>query len=618
MAAMNGLNQCSATAVADRRTVAPVLVAALVIVAAALLRPGAPQPPATPVIPTASARAAAATQSPTATATVSPDLGMRVLSPGRQVDPMAPTARGTPSLTAAQQLVVAGPRNWRAGLTPTTQPAHLPPPQVAGVAVGVAQVPGIIIDPAPINFDGLGVPAGAAAPGQGLCASATREIQLVDPAAAFFDSSGAAAAAPVSLNAFFGEPGSFTDSSHHQIVTIVTQPHCYYDAPTQTWFAAALVLGLDLTTAALYANAHLDLALNRAGDPRTPWTVYAIDVADDGSDGTPRDLGCPCLGDQPLLGVDVGAVYLTTNEFTLAGAFTGGRIYALDKAALLAGTSPVNMALYHRLAIGGVPAASIQPATQVGDPGAEFFMSALDPAGGTDNRLAVWAMTNEAALAHGAPPTLTAALLGAETYGRPPTAGAAQRGTAVRLDAGDDRLQQVEFRNGQLYTALATAILPHGDNMPRTGVAWFDVTPHLGSGGALGASIVAQGYIAVQGASLLAPDLGVAWDGDMAVVATLVGAGSYPTAVYTTTHPRGFSPFGPLQIARMGTQPYAPPECENQAAASACAWAEFSTTAWDPTNLDGEAVMWMTTAYAPQAAAANGGYGTRIFAVGPI
>ncbi len=143
--------------------------------------------------------------------------------------------------------------------------------------------------------------------------------------------------------------------------------------------------------------------------------------------------------------------------------------------------------------------------------------------------------------------------------------------------------------------------------------------PHMRGGGLAGAGIVAQGYIAVKGASLLAPDLGVAWDGDVAVVATLVGAGYYPTAVYATTHLRGFSPFGPLQIARMGTQPYIGPDCGGQAPSAPCAWDGYSTTARDPTNLNGEAVMWMTSGYVSQPpSSATSNYGTRLFAVGPI
>jgi hypothetical protein len=610
----------------DRRSLAVGLVAALVLVGIVLVRPDVLLPGGAHAGPTPTS-VARTTATPTATPPPSPSIIMGTLSQGRQVDPLAPVSGDAQmQLTAAQRQLLATRRNWRTGLIQTTQPAHLPVPQVAGFAVGVTHVPGIIIDPAHINFDGLNAPAnasmspaGAVEPGQGLCVSATSEIQLMNPAVGFYDRSGNATAQPIGLNALFGEPASFIDADNHQILTYVTDPRCYYDAITRTWFASALVLGLNLDTSAVYAHTHLDLALNRASDPRTPWTVYQVDATDDGSGQTPRYPGCPCLGDRPLLGVDAKAVYLTANEFTLAGTFTGADIYAIDKAALLSGASQVNMAQFHNLAVGGALAASIQPATLVGNPGAEFFMSALDPSGTTDNRLGIWAMTNEGALGQGAPPSLTSTMLTTETYGQPPSAGAAQRGSSVLLDTGDDRMQQVEFRNGQLYTALATAILPNGDTVPRAGVAWFDVTPRVGSGSVLSASVVAQGYIAVRGASLLAPDLGVAWDGDMAVVATLVGAGYYPTAVYTTTHPRGFSPFGPLQIARLGAQPYTGPDCGGQTSGALCAWAGYSTTAWDPTNLNGEAVMWMTTGYVSQApSGANGNYGTRVFAVGPI
>ena len=77
----------------------------------------------------------------------------------------------------------------------------------------------------------------------------------------------------------------------------------------------------------------------RSGDPSATWTLYAIDTTNDGTDGTPANPGCPCLGDQPLIGADAHGFYVSTNEFPFSGGFNGAQIYALPKAALVAGAA---------------------------------------------------------------------------------------------------------------------------------------------------------------------------------------------------------------------------------------------------------------------------------------
>ena len=53
----------------------------------------------------------------------------------------------------------------------------------------------------------------------------------------------------------------------------------------------------------------------------------------------PSNPGCPCFGDQPLLGADKYGIYITTNEFSILGPeFNGAQVYAIGKPALMAGT----------------------------------------------------------------------------------------------------------------------------------------------------------------------------------------------------------------------------------------------------------------------------------------
>ena len=69
-------------------------------------------------------------------------------------------------------------------------------------------------------------------------------------------------------------------------------------------------------------------------DPTGDWSIYRIQVADDGTFSTPRHHNCPCIGDYPHIGADKYGVYLTTNEYSLFGSgFNGAQIYALPKSS---------------------------------------------------------------------------------------------------------------------------------------------------------------------------------------------------------------------------------------------------------------------------------------------
>ena len=135
---------------------------------------------------------------------------------------------------------------------------------------------------------------------------------------------------------------------------------------------------------------HFDVAVNSSGNPTTPWTVYRFDTAN------LTDPGCPCLGDQPLFGIDQNNIYISTNEFSILGPeFNGTQIYAISKSQLVALSSTVNFVHFGNLGIGGTLAASVEPAITVDTTApAEYFLNSLDPFANFDNRVGVWALTN--------------------------------------------------------------------------------------------------------------------------------------------------------------------------------------------------------------------------------
>ena len=140
-----------------------------------------------------------------------------------------------------------------------------------------------------------------------------------------------------------------------------SDPRCQYDAATHTWSRTILC-----HQRAPFTASRVDLAVNTSGDPTKGWTSYQINTTDTGGATGPHHAGCPCPGDQPMLGIDPYNVYITTNEFSLQGPeYNGAQVYAVaEKDLAQAGPSviPAHFVHYDKLSIGGSIASSIQPA----------------------------------------------------------------------------------------------------------------------------------------------------------------------------------------------------------------------------------------------------------------
>jgi hypothetical protein len=447
-------------------------------------------------------------------------------------------------------------------------------------------------------------------PDQGLCAGHGFVLESINLALSVYSQTGSQLTTPESVNSFFAaDPAT----------TFLSDPRCYYDAPTQRWFVSMI----DVYNSA-NGRSELLLAVSQTSDPRGGYYLYTIDVTDDGANGTPSDPGCPCLGDQPLLGADKYGVYLSTNEFGLFdSAFNGAQIYAISKAALEAGTAS---SLVH---FGNLPLAegisySVQPASspdlnEEEGSGVEYFLSALDFYGTLDNRIAVWAVTNTRSLAQSTPSvSLTNVVIPSEAYGLPPSApqkaGPYPLGQSLGepeelLDSGDDRMQNVVFAGGHLWGGLDT-IVSDGSNI-NAGIAYFDVRPSL-TGSGLTATVQGQNYISVTGNSVIYPGIGVTADGAAAAALTLTGASYFPSAAYAKLNP---SHAGNVTIVAAGTAPQDDfsgyPE---YGGAGVARWGDYS---WGVA--DGSA-LWLATEYIPGGIDSTyylTDFGTFVFKVNP-
>jgi hypothetical protein len=191
---------------------------------------------------------------------------------------------------------------------------------------------------------------------------------------------------------------------------------------------------------------------------------------------------------------------------------------------------------------------SIQPATspasgyQTAANGTEYFQSALDfgaaPALGTRaDAIAVWSLTNTASLKTARPAvTLSVVVVLSELYAQPPHSAPAP-GTLVvdkrlaLLDANDDRMNQVVYAGGHLWSGVNTAVkTPQGPTL--VGIAWFATTPATGTDGTLSAGMIGQGYLGVNGEDVLFPSIGVTPAGKAVMGFTLAGPNNHPSAAW--------------------------------------------------------------------------------------
>jgi hypothetical protein len=446
-------------------------------------------------------------------------------------------------------------------------------PRASGLALTSAPTPLLA------NFDGVSSRDSAVTnfgaqfepPDQGLCAGNGFVVEMVNSAYTVYRPNGSVVTGPFNVNGPFDEG----------LTEFTSDPRCYYDTATHTWFAVILFLNSTGTAS------RIDLAVNSTGDPTKIWTTYRIDTTGIGGQTGPKHPGCPCVGDQPTLGIDAFNVYITTNEFSILGPqFNGAQVYAVAKSDLTKPgppSVPVHFVHFDKLNIGGAVAASVQPALTNGSPPAEFFLNSLDPNRTFDQRIGVWAMTNLAAVATGGKPTLSSVVMPSEAYGVPP--GAEQKGAGSLLDAGDDRMQQVQYIGGDVWGALDTSITIPNDPAVRAGAAWFDVRPTVRGGVIASAQPHRQGYVALAGNYLLYPAIQAAPSGKAAMVMTLSGQRYFPSASYSVL-PSGATSFGSVVVAAGGMTNYDP---------TATRWGDYSWAVLDPSGSS----VWMATEYMP-------------------
>jgi len=465
--------------------------------------------------------------------------------------------------------------------------AHAPASKVATAGSSSHGFPGIDIVTQETAGTGAyaGTGGGLEPPDQALCVGNGFVMEGVNQAWQIFSTRGKVLTKPVLLAQFFHTlPNALVGQT-----SFLSDPKCLYDAPTKRFFAT--VLEIDEASTGAFTRAHNYIAVSKSSDPTKSWYVYNFDVTDDGQMGTPFHATCPCLGDQPLIGADANGFYMSTNEYSDAEVFPvepppatltvlnkvftipdfrngQAQVYALSKRALIAGASgPIVQFDSSSVPLpAGAPSgavwSSLQPAAQPpGDGtstpsnGAEFFLSQLDFATTGDNRIAVWALTNTASLNTSHPSlalqhTIVTTLNPKDTYTYAQSADQKTGPTPLgdgcqpvgcneeKLNANDDRMNQVMLTNGHLWSAVNTllpAIQDGGSGQmgdPRTGIMYFEIAPSL-KNGKLGARMERDGYVQVPRGNVLFPSIGASPRGPVVMSFTLSGIDYYPSSAWT-------------------------------------------------------------------------------------
>jgi len=391
-------------------------------------------------------------------------------------------------------------------------------------------------------------------PDPALCVGGGQVIEMVELVIKIFDTSGNLMSGPTDLYTFFNQPNITNKKGGMDLIGLA---RCYYDTPTNTFFFVATDVGNQQNNPRASA---LLLAVMPASS-RSPTSFVTVSTTDIGPAPAIKHRHCPCFEDQQLIGADANGVYISANEFPLnpnSSAFNGGQIYVFNKADLVAGKTSLSPFVFEApnnlldktkdldAAASIVPAAATDGIFETANNGTEYFLSVLDFAHSRDDRIAVWALTNTCGIpdstgATACPfaPTLTSTILSSTAYGIPPDARqkkgltpvgiACQQNRSSQLNTFDDRMQQVVFANGKLYSALTTILTVNKKH--HSGLLYFVIAPSVADGVVSG-TITDSNYVASDGLDLFYPAIAATQGGSAVMTFTFSGKSMFPSVGY--------------------------------------------------------------------------------------
>jgi hypothetical protein len=468
-------------------------------------------------------------------------------------------------------------------------------------------------------------------PDQGLCAGNGMIMEVNNMVAQVFTEKSMkplGGARGMALEKLFKTPEVF-GATGGGTLSVQGDPRCYYTPSTKRWFASQIWL-TELGVTSKFSWAGELVAVSATTTPLGSWTVFfipdqfnakGIDHCNNLPITTlvqtatgklvtgPAD---PCYGDQPLLGVDGNAVFISVNEFGLykaTGPFGVATEYVLSKTDLVAGTaSPIYWGhlgdTVTRPTAGTCPSKptgttsstgtalhcpfySIVPANSDGvyltKTGGTFYsLSNVTFTTSGGHQIAVWQFTNTDAVTTSGPHvTGSMTIVTTGSYTEPPNAsqksGPIPLGTYYEqilnaksqalgitppfrhprplpegpIATNTDRVTTAAYdpATGALWGALNTGL--RTTNSSQDGVFWVSAIPS-GSGASLSASTAISGYLAAKGADIQFPGIAFTNSGKGLLDFSLSGSAYYPSTAYSMVGSNG--PSG-IYMASAGVGP---------------------------------------------------------------
>jgi hypothetical protein len=417
-------------------------------------------------------------------------------------------------------------------------------------------------------------------PDQGLCANSKYVIEMVNLNLKIFNSNLEALSGPIVLETFFGDNLAFGAAGGD--LTVQGDPRCIWDAGSGRWYLSQLLVDFTNSTSVF------QVAVSTSSNPLGEYNLYSLDNTDSSNPN------CPCLGDQPTMGANPDALFISTNEFGINNGFNGAVVYTIDKGALADGESTANVVAdfvgltfptpeWHDnvncITTQGLFCwATLRPSTSPTSGerrfgGVEYLLSALDFANVNDNRIAVWAVTNTRSIRSENPKLgLSEKTMVSEPYIFPAfarqKAGPIPLGDSGRyscephnpcphptpqaegmIQTNDDQFGSAVYAAGLVWGGLTTTM---PDNSGQIGIAYFAVKPRLNDHGLGGSSIALQGYLTAEGNDVEFPSIAVTSSGHGLISFTLSGPNYFPTSAYAMIDSKGVSK---VKVAALGQSP---------------------------------------------------------------
>jgi len=424
----------------------------------------------------------------------------------------------------------------------------------------------------------------------------------------------------------------------------VSDPKAHYDNVTRKWYVTEVAYG----PPGCAPGSAVFIAVSTTSDPLSIYNIYVLDTSFDGTTCTADG----CLADQPLLGMNKNALFISTNSFDWdTPVFNGAQLYIIDSTGLAAGFLFPNIVYFDAGANVPTPEGfdgcgsfgyplsaycwySLQPGTspnlsQVSSRGGtEFFGAALDWFGSVDNRVALWALTNTSTISSFFPDMfINYAIAGTESYGFPftdtpffsPYAEQPSSGNQPLCDFfvgpfcepgpianNDDRMNEVKTVSpggtAHNWMGLNTDALvpdPIGHLHRRSAIAYFDLSATAWAGPFIvGAGVNAQNYVANWNNDVIFPAIGVSTDAiNGAMVYTLTGNDHFPSVAVSKVGDH--NPVSSIPIVLAG-----------QDILDDFAWYFFGTPRWgDYSAAVGDArTIYLATEYIPYQSCSDADY----------